>query len=1100
MKRNAILRGIVCAAIGLLGAPCLAQSSGMVGPELRQWIEDPEQGLAALREGRIADLPKPPGAEAKAAPAAPAPVPSDKAVEITFVDPGMEAAVRDALNRPTGPTYDVSLNSLSRLEAAGYGIQTVADLQYMPNLAVLYLSNNQISTLADFPPMPALSVLALDVNQLSSFAGMPSMPYLRCLTASNNRIDTLAGMPQLPMLYLLYLSNNQITSLAGMPELPMLQYLRLAQNRMTGLADLTGAPHIYMLDVSHNALQSLADMPLFREIYSLNIAYNQLATAAGLYAETPVRELLADHNQLSSLGVIGRLDRLETLSVGSNQLTSLDGTGFSLDLYNLDVSRNRLASLAGVENYPNLNRLNAAGNCIKSTAALAGLDNLNWLSLAGNGLNSLADFPAMPELESLDLSCNQLTALAGMGDTPKLQNLEARFNQLQFLDPGFRGALGYLGVSSNGLTSLATLNGATTPSVYMIDASFNNLASLQGVGNLQQLTSIAARGNRLASLADLGQNPRLNWLDVSSNQLASFDDLPSNPPLTWLNASRNQITSLSGLAAAANLYLSRLDVSRNLLTSVAEIAAAANLYRLDMSDNQVSDIVPLQGRQWQELGIANNPTGDAQSVLYAGGTEPTPEIVSVGPGQLPSLAAFAADPGHYQVINATGPEYGDLGLLPAIWAKQLRVTDAAVSNLAAWSKSMKLYGGQVNQLALADDGLSDIAPLSQTRIFWLDVSGNTIADLAPVTSGYRASDFYFAEMPMGIQRLDVSANPVASLAPALGRDLYHEYFPPIGALIFNEYDLEQFGLTPEQAHNCLTFDPVVDVTGTPVSAAPEVAQLRAEGVRVRTDGTCSYCEGACVPPLPVTVPDVAGMTQEAASAALEAAGLAAGTVARQCSETVPAGLVISQDPAAGVTVDAGSDVALLVSLGSCTVPVTVPNVVGQTPSEAVAVVQAAGLLVGSLTQEYSGAVPAGLVLSQNPAACASVPAGTAVALVISLGPNPAEGEPQPPLGAMAQALLDGFDAADSDGNGRLSLAEAQAAQPGLTGEDFAALDRNGDGALSRHELEAYLDDSCGGGCRGCHGGHADWGGRLGGLCMMFLGLMGLGLLGNCARP
>ena len=53
MKRNTVLNGIVCLAVCLLGAPGMAQASGMIGPELRQWIKDPAQGLAAMRERRI---------------------------------------------------------------------------------------------------------------------------------------------------------------------------------------------------------------------------------------------------------------------------------------------------------------------------------------------------------------------------------------------------------------------------------------------------------------------------------------------------------------------------------------------------------------------------------------------------------------------------------------------------------------------------------------------------------------------------------------------------------------------------------------------------------------------------------------------------------------------------------------------------------------------------------------------------------------------------------------------------------------------------------------------------------------------------------------
>lgn len=72
---------------------------------------------------------------------------------------------------------------------------------------------------------------------------------------------------------------------------------------------------------------------------------------------------------------------------------------------------------------------------------------------------------------------------------------------------------------------------------------------------------------------------------------------------------------------------------------------------------------------------------------------------------------------------------------------------------------------------------------------------------------------------------------------------------------------------------------------------------------------------------PVTVPDVddPGTTQAAAVAAIEGVGLAA-AVLTSYSSTIPAGEVISQDPAAGSSVSPGSTVTITVSLGEAPQP------------------------------------------------------------------------------------------------------------------------------------------------------------------------------------
>jgi YD repeat-containing protein len=65
----------------------------------------------------------------------------------------------------------------------------------------------------------------------------------------------------------------------------------------------------------------------------------------------------------------------------------------------------------------------------------------------------------------------------------------------------------------------------------------------------------------------------------------------------------------------------------------------------------------------------------------------------------------------------------------------------------------------------------------------------------------------------------------------------------------------------------------------------------------------------------ISVPDVLGLSQANAEASINAAALTVGTVTSAHSETVSAGLVISQNPVAGTSVLQGSVVDLVISLG-----------------------------------------------------------------------------------------------------------------------------------------------------------------------------------------
>jgi hypothetical protein len=85
---------------------------------------------------------------------------------------------------------------------------------------------------------------------------------------------------------------------------------------------------------------------------------------------------------------------------------------------------------------------------------------------------------------------------------------------------------------------------------------------------------------------------------------------------------------------------------------------------------------------------------------------------------------------------------------------------------------------------------------------------------------------------------------------------------------------------------------------------------------------------------------------------------------------------------------AGSWSKVAVVLQDDPATVEVPDVVGEPQADATAALVAASLVAGDITSAYSDTVPVGDVISQAPAAEADAVYGAAVALVVSLGPEP----------------------------------------------------------------------------------------------------------------
>jgi len=93
----------------------------------------------------------------------------------------------------------------------------------------------------------------------------------------------------------------------------------------------------------------------------------------------------------------------------------------------------------------------------------------------------------------------------------------------------------------------------------------------------------------------------------------------------------------------------------------------------------------------------------------------------------------------------------------------------------------------------------------------------------------------------------------------------------------------------------------------------------------------------------------------------------------------------------GTSGDNGKSITLAITV-SAPAQVSVPNVVGRTQAAARTAITGAGLTVGNVTTQSSPTVPAGQVISQNPAANTSVAPGSSVDLVVSDGPD---GTPPP---------------------------------------------------------------------------------------------------------
>jgi serine/threonine-protein kinase len=176
-------------------------------------------------------------------------------------------------------------------------------------------------------------------------------------------------------------------------------------------------------------------------------------------------------------------------------------------------------------------------------------------------------------------------------------------------------------------------------------------------------------------------------------------------------------------------------------------------------------------------------------------------------------------------------------------------------------------------------------------------------------------------------------------------------------------------------------------------------------------------------PEQAAVPVVEQLSLADAKTKLRGAGFSRFFVANENSDDVERGLVTRTDPVAGTSASPGEGITIYVSQGpaadgTATQKVTVPDLTGQTRSQAAAALRRLGLSA-SFSEEESDEDP-GTVVAQNPAARAQVDAGGTVAVTL------------------AKAPADEADPDTTTGSGTTTPESTDVRVPNLTGRTRAA--------------------------------------------------------------
>lgn len=141
---------------------------------------------------------------------------------------------------------DISYNMLDSLAA----------LNYLPNLEEVNASGNRLRSVSDLSKCKRLGEIDLSGNRITDLSGLRGLPKLLTLNISNNNLSSLKSMGRLKSLQDLLAGGNHINELSTVAtQLPVLEVLDLTNNEITDwdeFYNLEEMPELVELFISGN--------------------------------------------------------------------------------------------------------------------------------------------------------------------------------------------------------------------------------------------------------------------------------------------------------------------------------------------------------------------------------------------------------------------------------------------------------------------------------------------------------------------------------------------------------------------------------------------------------------------------------------------------------------------------------------------------------------------------------------------------------------------------------------------------------------------------------------------------------------------------------
>ena len=394
-----------------------------------------------------------------------------------------------------------------------------------------------------------------------------------------------------------------------------------------------------------------------------------------------------------------------------------------IELYDFDPSENDYLNLSGEEakhlyGHPQLEILIAEDSNLSDLGWAAECTKLRDLFLSNCLISDLSPLADLTDLKWLHLSNNKVESVLPLSGCEKLEEIR---------------------LSGNPLTSLSGLEGLKNLEELSISRTL--VSDLTPLAGCQKLRSLKCRNAQISDLSGL-ENCPLTYLCADGNQIADLIPLSANNTMVNLVVSDNLLTSLTGCEQM--IYLKKVIAARNALTGIEGIMNCSGIETLDVSNNQISELSPLQNSftSLKNLNISDNLISEIEPLSVCTSLE----NLNADNNEIKSLSPLEGCSKLTNIMAGNNALTDLSGLTGKPELNAVMVDHNQIQSLAPLKGSIK----ELHYLDIGCNIITDINPISELSVKEVVILAerNSISDLSPLPEGLRYRGLVFYTNPI----------------------------------------------------------------------------------------------------------------------------------------------------------------------------------------------------------------------------------------------------------------------------------------------------------------------------------------------------------------